>query len=59
LPIWKASRRSNSLRNAALRIVADDSRFLAGVRRGLAQADRDEFIEEAEMDTRVKRLLER
>ena len=35
----------------------DDARFRAGVKRGIDQADRGEFIEEAEMDARIKRMM--
>jgi predicted transcriptional regulator len=46
------------VRDAALRLLEDDARFRAGVRKGIGQADRGEFIEEAEMDARVKRMFE-
>ncbi len=46
------------VKDAALRLLEEDARFRAGVRKGLAQADRGEFIEEEEMDARVKRMLE-
>lgn len=45
------------VKDAALRLLEDDARFRAGVRRGLAQADRGEFIEEEEMDARVKSMF--
>lgn len=38
-------------------LLAEDARLRAGVRRGIAQADRGEFIEEEEMDARVARIL--
>ena len=44
------------VKDAALRLLADDSKFRAGVRKGIEQADRGEFIEEEEMDERVKRM---
>jgi predicted transcriptional regulator len=44
--------------DAALRLI-DDNRFRAGVRKGVEQADRGEFIEDAEMDARVERMLQR
>ena len=47
------------VKDAALRLLADDVRFRAGVRKGLEQADRGEFIEEEEMDARVKRMFQR
>ena len=45
------------VRDAALRLLDDDVRFRAAVQRGIEQADRGEFIEEEEMDARVKRML--
>jgi predicted transcriptional regulator len=47
------------VKDAALRLIEDDARFRAGVHKGLEQADRGEFIEEDEMDLRVKKMLER
>jgi predicted transcriptional regulator len=46
------------VKNAALRLLEDDARFRAGVRKGIEQADRGEFIEEEEMDARVKRMFQ-
>jgi len=46
------------VKDAALRLLEDDSRFRAGVRKGIEQADRDEFVEEEEMDARVKRMFQ-
>src|SRR3979490_1118931 len=34
-----------------------DARFRGGVRKGVEQADRGEFIDEEEMDARVKRMF--
>ena len=45
------------VKDAALRLLQEDARFLAAVREGIAQADRGEFIEEAEMDARLEQLL--
>ena len=45
------------VRNAALRLLEEDARFRAAVREGIAQADRREFIEEAEMDARLEQML--
>jgi predicted transcriptional regulator len=44
--------------NAAVRLLEDDARFRAAVRRGLAQANRGEFIEEEEMDERFRQMIE-
>ena len=46
------------VKDAALRLVEDDALFRAGVRKGVEQADLGEFIEEKEMDERVKRMLQ-
>jgi predicted transcriptional regulator len=45
------------VKDAALRLLEDDVRFRAGVRKGLEQADRGEFVEEEEMDARFKRMF--
>lgn len=45
------------VKDAALRLVEQDARFRAAVREGIAQADREEFIEEEEMDARIERML--
>ena len=45
------------VKDAALRLLENDERFRAGVRKGLEQAERGEFIEEEEMDARVKQML--
>jgi predicted transcriptional regulator len=42
--------------DTALRLLADPERFRAGVREGIAQAERGEFIEE-EMDERFEETL--
>jgi predicted transcriptional regulator len=46
------------VKDAALRLLEDDARFRAGVQKGIEQADRGEFIEEEEMDARVKRMFQ-
>ena len=45
------------VKNATLRLIEEDARFRAAVQMGLEQADRGQFIEEAEMDARVKRMF--
>jgi hypothetical protein len=45
------------VKDAALRLLEDDARFRAGVRKGVEQAERGELIEEEEMDARVKRMF--
>lgn len=44
---------------AALRLVDQDARVRAAVRKGLEYADRGEFVDEAEMDARLERMLQR
>ena len=45
------------VKDAALRLLEDNTRFRAGVRKGIEQAGRGEFVEEEEMDARVKRMF--
>lgn len=45
------------VKEAALRLLEEDARFRAAVREGVAQADRGRFIEEADMEVRLKQLL--
>jgi predicted transcriptional regulator len=45
------------VKEAALRLLQEDARFRAAVREGIAQADRGEFIEQEEMDARLKQML--
>jgi predicted transcriptional regulator len=45
------------VRDAAMRVLHEHSRFSAAVREGLAQADRGQFIEEEEMDARIEQML--
>jgi len=45
------------VKDAALRLLQEDARFRAAVRKGIEQADRGEFIEEEEMDARVERMF--
>ena len=42
---------------AAMRILADEARFSAGVKRGIEQADREEFVEHEEVRQRIDRLF--
>ncbi len=44
-------------KDAALKLLEDDAQFRAAVRKGVEQAERGEFIEDGEMDARVKRML--
>ena len=45
------------VRDAALRLVQEDSRFCSAVQEGVRQADQGEFVEEAEMDVRLEQML--
>ena len=45
------------VKEAALRLLEEDSRFRTAVGEGIAQADRGEFIEEAAMDERFEKML--
>jgi predicted transcriptional regulator len=45
------------VKDAALRLLDEDARFRAAVREGIEQANRGEFIEEAEMDARFEQML--
>jgi predicted transcriptional regulator len=44
-------------KDAALRMLQAEARFRAAVREDIAQADRGEFIEEEEMDSRLEQML--
>jgi predicted transcriptional regulator len=46
------------VKDAALRLLEEDGRFRAAVRKGIEQANRGEFIEEEEMDLHIKRMLQ-
>ena len=46
------------VKDVALRLIVDDVQFRASVKKGLEQASRGEFVEESEMDARVKRMLQ-
>ena len=45
------------VKDAALRLLEADARFRTATLGGLSQADRGEFIEEAEMDARLEQML--
>lgn len=45
------------VKDAALRLIEEDARIRAAVREGVAQADQAKFLEEAEMDNRLERML--
>ena len=45
------------MKEAALRLLQENTRFRALVREGIAQANRGEFIEEEEMEARFEEML--
>lgn len=47
------------VKDAALRLLDEDAGFRAAIRKGIAEADRGELIDEQEMDVRLKRMLQR
>ena len=46
------------VQDAALRLVDEDARFRAAVRRGIEQADRGELLDHSEVVARIERLLQ-
>jgi len=45
------------VKDAALRLLEEDTRFRAAVQEGVAQADRGQFIEQEEMDSLLEHML--
>jgi predicted transcriptional regulator len=45
------------VKDAALRVLAEDARFRAAVQKGIDQANLGLFIEEEEMDARFEEML--
>jgi predicted transcriptional regulator len=45
------------VKDAALRFLDEQARFLAAVEKGIAAAERGELIEEEEMDARLERMF--
>jgi hypothetical protein len=45
------------VKEAALRLLEDDTRFRNAVGQGIQQADQGQLIEEDDMDARVRRLF--
>jgi len=43
--------------NVVARYLSEEARFLAAVEKGIAAAERDEFIEEEEMDARLEAMF--
>jgi len=43
--------------NVVVRYLDEEARFLAAVEKGIAAAERGEFIEEEEMDARLERMF--
>ena len=46
------------VKGVLVRYLDDEARFLAAVERGIAAAERGEFIEEDEMDARIERMFQ-
>jgi predicted transcriptional regulator len=46
------------VKDAALRLLQDDARFREGVERGIAAAERGEFVEHAEVWANVEKILQ-
>jgi predicted transcriptional regulator len=49
--------RERLAKDVLVRYLDDESRFLAAVEKGIAAAERGEFIEEEEMDARIERMF--
>jgi predicted transcriptional regulator len=45
------------VKDVLVRYLDDEARFLAAVEKGIAAAERGEFIEEEEMDARVESMF--
>jgi predicted transcriptional regulator len=45
------------VKDAALRLLEEDQRFCEGVERGLAAAQRGEFVESSEVWAKVEKIL--
>lgn len=46
------------VKDAALRLLQDDARFREGVQRGIAAAERGEFVEHEEVWANVEKILQ-
>lgn len=46
------------VKDAALRVVEEDTQIRAGIHRGIEQADRGELINHDDMKARIERLLQ-
>jgi predicted transcriptional regulator len=47
------------VKDVVVRYLDDEARFLAAVEKGLAAAERGEFIEDQEMDARIERMFQK
>jgi predicted transcriptional regulator len=45
------------IKDAVVRLLEEDAHFHAGVREGIAQADRGDFVEELEMESKLEQML--
>jgi predicted transcriptional regulator len=57
IAVYSGTDSEQLVRDAALRIVAEDMSFRAAVRRGIEQADRGETLSHEEIKARIDRLL--
>jgi predicted transcriptional regulator len=46
------------VRDTVERVLEDQARFVSAVQRGIAQAERGEFIEHEEVRARIERLIQ-
>ena len=46
------------VKDAALRLLEEETHFRTGVRRGIAQADRGELVNHDDVKLRIERLLQ-
>ena len=46
------------VKKAALRLLERDACFRNAVQKGLEQADRGEFVDDAEMESRIERMIQ-
>ena len=54
----KAGTNPERLVDVVARYLYDEARFLEAVEKGIAAAERGEFIEEEEMDARLERMFQ-
>ena len=55
---YNGSLTADLVKDAALRLLEEDSWLRGAVRKGIGQTNRGAFIEEEEMDARIERMLQ-